>query len=265
MIYFLIYLVLFFIGYIVFYNIKVKDKILGWKNSGQKRLSKKGAIFLCFAVFLMTAISFSIFIKSIMAAIALGLLPVIGVYSLIDITERYWEDREMKQITFFLMTMAKWSSVKNDLVYCLKKTSESNMKKPLGTMVTTTLGRIYGGMTPGAAFGLLEEESRSEDFQYMIKNIRFAAEKGGNLQKLFKSMEEQYFKIDEEYFKRKISTLRDRIAVYVTIFMVIGTGIWFIGNNSVAGTFYLRTLNGNMLLIAFVLVFGAGIMVMMKR
>ncbi|MCD6322291.1 MAG: type II secretion system F family protein [Clostridiales bacterium] len=265
MIYFLIYLILFFIGYIVFYNIKVRDKILGWKNSGQKRMSKKGIIFLCCGVFLVSTVSINIFVNSIIAAIALGLLPVIGVYSLIDITERYWEDREMKQITFFLMTMAKWSSVKNDLVYCLKKTSESNIRKPLGTMVTITLGRIYGGMTPGAAFSLLEEEARSEDFQYMIKNIRFAAEKGGNLQKLFKSMEEQYFKIDEEFFKRKISTLRDRIAVYVTIFMVIGTGIWFIGNNSVAGTFYLRTLNGNMLLMAFVLVFGAGIMVMMKR
>lgn len=265
MIYFLIYLILFFIGYIIFYNIKVREKILGWKNSGQKRINKKGLIILYCGVFIISTVSLSIFMNSIIVATALGLLPVIGVYSLMDINERYWEDREMKQITFFLMTMAKWSSVKNDLVYCLKKTSESNIKKPLGTMVTTTLGRIYGGMTPGTAFGLLEEEARSEDFQYMIKNIRFAAEKGGNLQKLFKSMEEQYFKIDEEFFKRKISTLRDRIAVYITIFMVIGTGIWFIGNNLVASTFYLKTLNGNLLLMVFVLVFGAGIMVMMKR
>lgn len=265
MIYFLIYLILFLVGYIIFYKINVRDKILGWKNTEQKRISKKSSIILYCGVFAISAVCFSIFLDSVLASIALALLPVIGVFSLKDILERYWEDKEMKQITFFLMTMAKWSSVKNDLVYCLKKTNESNMKKPLGTMINITLGRIYGGMTPAAAISLLEKESRSEDFQYMIKNIRFAAEKGGNLQKLFKSMEEQYFKIDEEFYKRKISTLRDRIAVYITILLVIGTGIWFIGSNPVAGTFYLRTLNGNMLLVAFVLVFSAGIMVMMKR
>ena len=118
---------------------------------------------------------------------------------------------------------------------------------------------------PVSAFSLLEKESRSEDFRYLIKNVRFAAEKGGNLQMLFKGMEEQYFKIDEEFFKRRISTLRDRVAVYFTIFLVIGTGIWFIGNNAVAKTFYMGTVNGNLLLVAFVLMFGAGILVMMKR
>jgi len=265
MIYFLIYLILFFVGYIVFYNIKVRDKILGWRNSEHKRLNSKGLILLNFAAYIISALSLNLILNSIVAAMAVAVLPVIGLYSLIDISEKYREDREMKQITFFLMTMAKWSGVKNDLVYCLKKTDEIKMKKPLGSMVGTAIGRIYGGMAPASAFELLEKESSSEDLRYLVKNIRFAAEKGGNLQKLFKGMEEQYFKIDEEYFKRKISTLRDRVAVYITIFMVIATGIWFIGSNPAAGTFYLNTLNGNLLLMVFVLVFGAGIMIMMKR
>ncbi len=265
MIYFLIYLIMFFVGYIVFYNIKVRNKILGWKNSKQSRISKKGLLLLCFIVFGLSIICFSLIINSLIAAIAVAILPVIGLYFIIDITERYREDREMKQITFFLMSMAKWGGVKNDLVYCLKKTSETGIEKPLGNMISTTLGRIYGGMTPSSAFGLLEKESYSEDLRYLVKNIRFAADKGGNLQRLFKGMEEQYFKIDEEYFKRKISTLRDRTAVYITIFMVIATGMWFIGSNPIASTFYLNTLNGNLLLAVFVLVFGAGIMIMMKR
>lgn len=265
MIYFLIYLILFFVGYIVFYNVNVKDKILGWKNSERRRLSKKAMFFLNCAVYAASLLLLSLVMDSIIAAMAVAGLPVIGVYAIADITDRYWKDREMKQITFFLMTMSKWSSVKNDLVYCLKKTGETNIKKPLGAMVGTTLGRIYGGMTPVSAFRLLEKEARSEDFRYLVKNVRFAAEKGGNLQKLFKGMEEQYFKIDEEFFKRRISTLRDRIAVYFTIALVVGTGIWFISSNAAARTFYMNTFNGNLLLLSFVLVFGAGILVMMKR
>lgn len=265
MIYFLIYLILFFIGYIVFYNIKVRDKILGWKNSEHRRMSKKGKALICCTVYAVSSITLNLIVHSVIAALAIGLLPVIGLYSVIDLTERYREDMEIKQISFFLMTMAKWSGIKNDLVYCLKKTKETDMKNPIGAMINTTLGRIYGGMTPVAAFSLLEKESRSEDMRYLVKNIRFSAEKGGSLQMLFKGMEEQYFKIDEEFFKRKISTLRDRIAVYITIFLVIGTGIWFIGSNPAASMFYMKTINGNLLLAAFTMVFGAGIMVMIKR
>jgi Flp pilus assembly protein TadB len=256
---------LFFIGYIIFYNIKIRDRILGWRNAGSKKLGNKETALIGFAVYSVAGIIFTGLLKSLVAALSVALLPVIGIISVIDITGKKLEDREMRQITFFLMTMAKWSGVKNDLVYCLKKTNETNMKKPVGSMVKITLGRIYGGMTPAAAFGLVEKEAHSEDMRYLVKNIRFAAEKGGNLQKLFKGMEEQYFKIDEEYFKRKISTLRDRIAVYLTIFMVAATGIWFIWNNPVAKTFYIHNPNGNLLLMVFVIIFGTGVMVMMKR
>lgn len=265
MIYFLIYLLILLGGYIIFNNIRIRERILGWKNAARKSIGKKGKILLNSVVFVMSFVLFYFLMKSVIAAAAAAMLPVIGIYSLLDIFDKYYEDREMKQITFFLMTMAKWSSVKNDLVYCLKKADDTRMKKPLGAMVNTTLGRIYGGMTPTDAFGLLEKEAKSEDMRYLVKNIRFAAEKGGSLRNLFKGMEEQYFKIDEEFFKRRISTLRDRMTVYFTIFAVAGTGIWYIGNNPVARTFYMRSFNGNLMLVLFVLVFGAGILVMAKR
>ncbi|MDX1357382.1 MAG: hypothetical protein R3232_00985 [Clostridia bacterium] len=196
MIYFLIYLILFFVGYIVFYNIKIRDKILGWKNIRRKKLGYRDIALSGIAVYSVASILFAGLLNSLIAALAAALLPVIGICSVLDIAGKRIEDREMKQITFFLMTMAKWSSVKNDLVYCLKKTDEAEMKKPVGSMIKTTLGRIYGGMVPAAAIGLAEKEAQSEDMRYLIKNIKFAAEKGGNLQLLFKGMEEQYFRID---------------------------------------------------------------------
>ncbi|MFO7612243.1 MAG: hypothetical protein R6W99_07155, partial [Clostridia bacterium] len=172
---------------------------------------------------------------------------------------RVKEEKEAGQITFFLMTMSKWSGIKNDLVYCLKKTDEAGLGNPIGRMIRTTLGRIYSGMEPSSAFGLLENEVYGEEMRYLVKNIRFSAEKGGSLQDLFKGMEEQYFKIDEECFKRKISTLRDRLAVYMTILMVMASGIWFIGGNPAARQFYTGTFQGNMLLLGFVVLFAASV------
>lgn len=265
MIYFSIYLILCLGAYIVFNNISIKSRILGFWEIKSKRIDKKAVLLICLLVFLIFSWIFYGLLERISPAAALGMLPAVAIYSMADLAGRYMEDREIKQITFFLMTMAKWSGIKNDLVYCLRKTDEINMKNPLGKMVRTTLGRIYSGMDTVSAMELLEEETYGEDMRYLVKNIRFSAEKGGNLQKLFTGMEQQYFKIDEEYFKRRISTLRDRAAVYITIIMVVAAGIWFIGGNPVARQFYMDTLFGNLLLGLFSLVFVLAIVFVLRK
>ena len=265
MIYFTINLLILAAGYIVFSKINIRNKILGWKSNGTLRPGSKTISVMCAAAFGTGSWVLYGLLRAVIPALALGMLPAIGIYAVIDMTGRFREDKEMKQITFFLMTMTKWSGVKNDLVYCLKKTDEIGMKNPMGKMVKTTLARIYGGMDSVSALRLLEKESYGEDLRYLIRNIKFSAEKGGNLQSLFKGMEEQYFKIDEEFYKRKISTIRDRTAVYGTIVMVITAGLWFIGGNPVARQFYLGTPQGSLLLGLFVLAFAAAVLLILKR
>ncbi len=264
MIYFLIYFTLTVLGYVVFSKISLKERIIGFGRYTRRISPQKLIKLVCMIVYVISLFIFSAFINSFLIVLTISIMPVIVVYAVMDIISRMIKDRERKQITFFIMTMSKWSSIKNDLIYCLKKTSESKMKKPMGAIVENVIGRIYSGMTPKNAIELMEKEARSDDLKYLASNIRFAAEKGGNLSQLFKSMEEQYFRVDEEYYKRKISTLRDRIVVYMTILIVAIGGTWYVTQNVAARDFYLTTTNGNLFLMIFTLIFGAGVLVMLK-
>lgn len=263
--YFLINLCVCSIGYIVFSKEDIKNRIMGVKRTGLGRPGKKTIAVMCFTVYIVCSYIFYKFLGEIVPGIILAVLPSILPYVVNDIISRFREDRETRQITFFLLTMAKWSGVKNDLIYCLKKADETKLRNPMGKMIKTTLGRIYSGMDSVTALALLEDEVYGEELRYLVKNIKFSAEKGGNLQKLFKGMEEQYFKIDEELFKRRISTLRDRMTVYMTIFVVIAMGILFIGKNPAVRQFYIGTSQGNMLLALFILLFIAAVLLILRK
>jgi Flp pilus assembly protein TadB len=212
------------------------------------------------AVYIICSITMAILSKSICLGAAAGTIPAVTAHSVFKMAQGAIEKRETGQITNFLTGMAKWSCVKNDLVYCLDKTCKNGLKGPLGKITENALIRIYSGMDVVAALGLMEKEAASADMRYIARNIGFAAEKGGNLKKLFKGMEEQFFMLEEEYFKRKISTFRDRGAAYLMMAMVLAAAIWFVGGNPVAREFYIGTPEGRILILVFSLVFGAAVL-----
>ncbi len=265
MIYFAVNLLILFILYLLLTKINILHKITGFGKRLQMNYDSKIMVSAGAAVFILSFLVFGILLKSTAAAISVSIIPAFCVYGALDMITRARQGREAGQITYFLMTMAKWSAVRNDMVFCLRKTVEAGLEKPVGTLIERTLGRINGGMDIIKAFSLLEKESSSEDMRYLSRSIRFSAEKGGNLQKLFTGMEQQYFRIDEETFKRKISTVRDRGAVYLTVMIVIATAFWFMFSNPTAGEFYLSTEFGNYLLMAFSAVFAAALMFMAGR
>ncbi|MBN1622995.1 MAG: hypothetical protein JXN10_02785 [Clostridia bacterium] len=265
MIYFTANLLIISILYILMTNTDILHKITGYKRSLRVAFDKRMVLSTSAVSFVLSFIIFSIILGSTAAALSISIIPAFCVYGAFDMISRARQSREAGQITYFLMTMSKWSAVRNDMVFCLKKTTEAGIEKPVGVLLERTLGRINGGMDIIRAFSLLEEESSSEDLRYLSRSIRFAAEKGGNLQKLFTGMEQQYFRIDEETFKRKISTVRDRGAVYLTVIIVIATAFWFLLSNPTAGEFYLYTSFGNYLLMAFSAVFATALIFMTGR
>lgn len=265
MIYFVINLIAVFVLYSVYINSDIWNKITGRNKGIGIRFDRKNEYLASLFAFVVSYMIFNLVTGSTAAAISISVLPAFCVYGAFDMVSRARQNKESCQITYFLMTMSKWSAVRNDMVFCLRKTSEAGIERPLGTLVDRTLGRINGGMDIIKAFSILEKESSSEDMRYLSRSIRFAAEKGGNLHKLFTGMEQQYFRIDEETFKRKISTVRDRGAVYITVIIVIATAFWFLLNNPTAGEFYLNTSFGNSLLLVFSAVFAAALLFMTGR
>lgn len=265
MILFMSNLILILGGFIIFKNVNLRQKIIGYGRRLPKINIKTKAVILAFIVFIGSFILINTLFRNIIFSTALSLLPAFAVYAVMDVVGRMQGQREKSQITSLLTSMAKWSSVRNDIVYCLGKTIETGIENPAGTLIAKAMGRINGGMDIIMAIRHMESECKSEDMKYMFRNIRFAAEKGGNLRKLFTSMEKQFFMMDEEFFRRKISTSRDRTAVYATVLMVIASAVWFLAKNPTAGEFYINTGFGNSLLLIFSIVFSVALMLMFRE
>ena len=124
--------------------------------------------------------------------------------------------------------------------------------------------RLEKGMSVSEALTACQENALSEELRYVLINIRYAYEKGGSLYRIFKSLENQFFKIDEENFKRKINTLSDKYAVYLSIVMVMATFYMVVLNKGQSGQYYLKTETGMLLLGVFALLFFAGMLIITK-
>jgi|GEM_PF-575684 len=253
------------IGLLVFKNIDIRQRIKGVYDKTKRLSNSSKIIAIAFMVFLLSFMTLRVFVHNSMAALAISILPPFCTYYAYDIFSKAKERREASQLVYFLMSMSKWSAVRNDIVFCLGKTSETSIGKPLDKLISGTLSRIQGGMDVIRAFQVMEQESRSQDLRYLVRNIRFAAERGGNLHRLFTGLERQYFRIDEEIFKRKISTARDRATVYITLIVVAVASIWFLSSNPSAKEFYMNTEIGNIILMLFSLVFSSAMLFMTGR
>jgi Flp pilus assembly protein TadB len=220
---------------------------------------------MALGAFIGSFILIHILFHNIIISASIALLPSFALYAVTDVVFRMRKQQEKAQITRLLTSMAKSSLVRNDMVYCFGKTLETGIEKPTHTLIEKAVGRINGGMDIILAIRHIESECKSEEMKYMFRNIRFAAEKGGNLRNLFTSMEKQFFMIDEEFFKRKISTSRDRTAVYFTVLMVIASAVWFLVKNSTAGEFYIHTGFGNSLLLIFSIAFSLALVLMFRE
>jgi hypothetical protein len=220
---------------------------------------------LCLVIFTASAYGFFISTESIILSLALGAITASLPYTAYDIYRNIAEEREQRQITILLMVLAKWSTVRNDLIYCLQKADKSSLKKPVCRIIGNAVSRIGKGMDPVKAMDIMESEGYGESFRYVVRNIRNSVIKGGDLMQLFKNLEEQFFRISEELYKRKISTLKDRTAVYLSVFMVFGTGYYFLWGNPRVYDFYFNTAAGKNLLGVFCLMFLLAGMLFLRR
>jgi Flp pilus assembly protein TadB len=178
---------------------------------------------------------------------------------------QYYTEKEQQQVTELVMILSKWSLVKNDLIYCIRKACESDLKNPIKRLLHDTYIRISSGMSMEKALLQLEEDAFGDNLKYLVKNIKFSAKKGGDLSTLFKNTEEQYFKIDEELFKRKISSYRDQITIYLVMIMVLVIALWFITRDASVYAFYVKTILGQNLIGLFCVMYCGGVILTVKK
>jgi|GEM_PF-476228 Flp pilus assembly protein TadB len=191
------------------------------------------------------------------AAVISGVLSLAPAFAL-ELLARYNSETIRKRLSEYISVLSRWCSVKEDIIYAFEKSLGSNIGEPLSTFVRDMVIQVNRGMDPCEAIDMLRMKVDDPQFSDFAVNIKLSIRHRGDIKKLLSNLENQFYKIDEEYNRRKISTYRDRMLIYFIMFAVPAVAYLFISLSPKVSGFYLGTLGGKLLLTAFSCLYAFG-------
>lgn len=187
-----------------------------------------------------------------------GIISTIPLFAL-DLLSRYNSEAVRKRLSEFISVLNRWCSVKEDMMYAFEKSLDSNVGEPLQTFIRDMVIQVNRGMDTSDALDMLQLKVDNPQFRDFIVNIKLSLRHRGDIIKLLTNLENQFYKIDEEYNRRRISTYKDRLLIYFIMFAVLVTAYFFMSFTPQIGEFYLRTLEGKLLLMVFCGMYALGL------
>jgi Flp pilus assembly protein TadB len=184
------------------------------------------------------------------AAAISSMISAIPLFAL-DVLSRYNSETIRKKMSDYISVLNRWCSVKEDIMYAFEKSLGSGVGEPLETFIRDMLIQVNSGMDVQEALDILQLKVGNPHFDDFILNIKQNLKHRGDTVKLLSNLESQFYKIDEEYNRRKISTYKDRMLIYFIMLGVLVTAYFFIRLSPQVGDFYLGTMKGKMLLTMF--------------
>lgn len=180
-------------------------------------------------------------------------------FFLLDLLGRYNSEVVRRKLAEFISVLNRWCAVKEDIFYAFEKSAQSGIGEPLDTFLRDAVIQVNRGITPAEVLDMLELKVGNPQFRDFIINIKQNIRHRGDLRKLLTNLENQFYKIEEEYNRRKISTYKDRMTIYCVMFGVLLFGYCFMKSNADVEYYYLGTLNGKLLLTLFSLLYASGV------
>ena len=206
---------------------------------------------ICFQLFYRLLL----FVPSALSLSAVAsLIPAI----ILDLMGRYNSEKVRKKLAEFISVLNRWCSIKEDIFYAFEKSLDSGIGEPLNTFIRDMVIQVNRGINPLDALGILQMKVDNSQFKDFIINIKQNVKHRGNLKKLLDNLEDQFYKIEEEFNRRKISTYRDRLTVYFIMLLVLFTGYLFLKVNPEVESFYLGTMAGKILVTFFCFLYATG-------
>lgn len=184
-----------------------------------------------------------------------SLLPVF----VLDLMGKYNSEKIRSKLAEFISILNRWCSVKEDIFFAFEKSVESGVGEPLRTFIRDMVIQVNRGIDPLEALDILQMKVDNAQFKDFIVNIKKNIAHRGDIIKILSNLEEQFYKIEEEYTRRKISTYRDRLLIYLVMVGVLFLGYYFLKFNPRVELFYLGTLQGKTLLALFSLLYAGGL------
>jgi len=212
----------------------------------------------CLAIFVITfrpIYGMLLFLPStVIICLLFSLAPIL----VLDLMGRYNSERVRRKLAEFVSVLNRWCAVKEDIFYAFEKSVESNIGMPLRTFIRDMVIQVERGIEPLDALDILQMKVNNTQFKDFVVNIKQSIRHRGDLRKLLANLENQFYKIEEEYNRRKISTYRDRLLIYCIMFAVLFIGYYFLKINPRVESFYLATIQGKSLLTLFTIFYAAG-------
>lgn len=224
-----------------------------------------------YILFILSAILFVAFYQPIyqityspIATIILSsiftILPFIG----LDLLKRRNVEVVRRDLAIFTSILGRHCCVKEDILYAFEKSIDSGIREPLKTYIRDLTIQVKKGLDIQESLTLLSMKVDSPQFRDFVLNISQNLQSGGNIIKLLQNLEEEYFRLEKEYKHRKITTLKDRLILFGSMFGAIAIAFYFLKNNPQVMKFYLNTASGQGLLILFSLMFLAAFLISLK-
>ncbi len=213
---------------------------------------------LCAVIFILVFKPVYISVRFIPSAVLISLLFSMMPFFILDLMSRYNSARIRRSLAEFISVLNRWCAVKEDIFYAFEKSMESGLKEPLATFVRDMVIQVKTGISPPDALDMLRLKVGSVQFADFIANIRHSVKNRGDIRRLLTNMEDQFYRMEEEYNRRRISTLRDRITIYILMFAVLFICYGFLKINPDVEAFYLETFKGRLLITLFLMLYGLG-------
>ena len=192
--------------------------------------------------------------STVVICVVFSHMPVL----LLDLMGRYNSEKIRRLLAEFISVLKSYYDIKEDIFFAFERSLDSEIGEPLKTFIRDMVIQVRNGMPPTDALDILSVKVDNEQFKELVLNIKQNIKHRGDTSRLLSNIEDQFYKIEEEYNRRKISTFNDRLLVYVVMFAVLVIGYYFLKVDTKVAQFYLGTTQGKYLLAFFSILYTAG-------
>lgn len=190
-----------------------------------------------------------------------GVLGFLVPFMILDMLRKYNSQKSRVLLVNFISSIYRWSSVKEDIVFCFEKTLQMGVGKPIDNYIHEFLVQVNGGLSIVKALDIFSEKVDNEFFRTFIINIKHSVKCKGDLLKLLGNLEKEAYKIEEEFDRRKISLFKDKLMLYGVMFLVIFVFYFQLKTNIRVASFYLSSTVGSILLTLYSALFILGVFI----
>lgn len=217
--------------------------------------------FIIAATFIFLISKVNNIIKFIPTSMLISALISLWPFVILDVMGRYNSGGVRRKLSEFISVLNRWCAVKEDIFYAFEKSLDSGIEEPLKSFISDMVIQVKRGIDREYALEMLQMKVGNAQFADFIMNIKQNLRSRGDIGILLSNLEEQHYKIEEEYVRRKISTFHDRIIIYFVMAAVLGIGAYLIKVSPEAREFYLGTYGGKNMLGLFSLLYSIGVYV----